>query len=63
MIKLTKVDGRAIAVNEDFIENIASAPDTIITMQSGRAFVVKENMEEIILLIKQFKKSCISDTN
>ena len=32
MIKLTKTDDSVIAVNEDFIENIFHAPDTIITL-------------------------------
>lgn len=58
MIKLTRSDGTIMAVNEDFIENIYQAPDTIIMLQSGRSFVVKESIDEIINLIIKFKNNC-----
>lgn len=55
MIKLTKMDGKQVAFNESFIENIAETPDTIITMHSGKSYVVKENIDEILKLITEFK--------
>lgn len=58
MIKLTKIDDKTIAVNEDFIETISQAPDTIITMHSGRSYVVKENIDEIIERAKIYKQQC-----
>ncbi len=58
MIKLTRVDDRVIVVNEDFIENISQAPDTIITMQSGRSYVVKETLDEVIEKSKDYKIKC-----
>lgn len=58
MIKLTRVDDKVIVVNEDFIENVSQAPDTIITMQSGRCYVVKETLDEIIEKSKDYKLKC-----
>ncbi len=59
MIILTRVDNKEIAINEHYIENISQAPDTIITMHSGRCYVVKESMDEIINKIKDYKLRCI----
>lgn len=58
MIKLTKIDDKTIAVNEDFIETISQAPDTIITMHSGRSYAVKESIDEIIERAKIYKQQC-----
>ncbi len=58
MIKLTRLDGNIIAINEDFIDNIYQAPDTIIMMQNGRTHVVKETIDEIISLCVEYKKTC-----
>jgi len=58
MIKLTKTDDSVIAVNEDFIENIFHAPDTIITLQNGRSYAVKESIDQIIKLIVDFNRKC-----
>lgn len=58
MIKLTRTDGQAIVLNEDFIENITQTPDTFICLTSGKTLVVKENLDEIIELIETFHKKC-----
>ena len=58
MIKLTKNDHEVIALNERFIEHICEAPDTIVTMNSGKSYVVKESIDEIIRMIEQFTKKC-----
>ncbi len=58
MIKLTRLDGSAILLNEDYIENITHAPDTIITLQNGHVHVVKEPMDVIMELCIKFKQNC-----
>lgn len=59
MIKLTRVDDSVIAINEEFIENVTEAPDTIIMLQNGRSYVVKEKINEIIALTIEFKQKCV----
>lgn len=67
MIVLTKVDGNQITVNSDEIELIESRYDTIIQLKSGRKIIVKENSEEIIKKVINFRQKCfekiIIDTN
>lgn len=58
MIKLTKTDNSVIAVNENFIENIAQTPDTFIALTSGKTLVVKESIDEIIELVESFHRRC-----
>lgn len=60
MIKLTRLDGNPVAINEEFIDNIYQAPDTIIMMQNGRTHVVKESIDEIIALAIEYKKTCLN---
>ncbi len=59
MIKLTKIDDNPIVVNENYIETISHAPDTIIMMHSGRSYIVKESMDEIIEKAKEYNLKCI----
>lgn len=56
MIKLTRLDGSQILMNEDFIEIVSETPDTVITLHNGRNYIVKESMDEIIAKIHSFNK-------
>lgn len=37
-------------VNENFIEIAEETPDTVITMQNGHRYIVKEKLDDIINL-------------
>lgn len=56
MIYLTRLNGGKIAVNLDLIEFMEETPDTVITLTTGRKFVVKETIEDIKKEIIKFKK-------
>lgn len=60
MINVTKLNGVVITVNPDFIEVIEETPDTVITMSTGRKIIVKESRQEIINLIKSFRKDILA---
>ncbi len=51
MIRVTRFDGSQVAVNALLIERVEQTPDTVITLTSGRQFVVKESPEEVIVLV------------
>ena len=53
MIQATRLNGSSIYINPELIETIEKTPDTIITLTSGKKYVVKENVEE---LVKRFIK-------
>lgn len=55
MIQLTRLNGTILLVNEEFIEIAEDTPDTVITMQNGHRYVVKEKTAEIMERVTQTK--------
>ncbi len=48
MITVTKLNDREMIINCELIESIEKTPDTTITMTTGRKFIVKESVEDIV---------------
>lgn len=59
MIQLTKLNKQTFVVNSDLIEVIEETPDTVITMTTGKKFVVQESKEELISKIIAYKRQII----
>ncbi|MCR5216854.1 MAG: flagellar FlbD family protein [Lachnospiraceae bacterium] len=57
MIELTRLNNTRIMINADLIEMIEETPDTVVTMTTGRKFVVKESRMEVRDLVINFKKN------
>ncbi len=57
MIDLTKLNGREIMINEDYIQHVEETPDTVVTFRDGKKLVVKENKDEIKQFIINYKKN------
>jgi flagellar protein FlbD len=57
MIMLTKLSAQQFVLNSDLIETIETTPDTVITMTTGKKFVVVESQEDIIRKIMTYKRS------
>lgn len=62
MIQLTRINGTELLVNEQFIEIAEQAPDTVVTMQNGHRYLVKETIEEIIGKSVQYSRECFPDS-
>jgi flagellar protein FlbD len=56
MIKLTKLGGKEIMVNEQLIETGQETPDTVITMSNGHSYIVSEKLDEIMDRIVEFNR-------
>ncbi|MFC1538589.1 flagellar FlbD family protein [Candidatus Latescibacterota bacterium] len=56
MISLTRLNDSVLVVNSELIEFIEAMPDTIITLTTGQKILVKESVEEIIEMVKQYKR-------
>ncbi|MDR7435765.1 MAG: flagellar FlbD family protein [Armatimonadota bacterium] len=48
MIKLTRLNGSEIVINAELIETIEATPDTVISLTTGKKFVVHEPVNEVI---------------
>ncbi|GMB08453.1 flagellar FlbD family protein [Thermolongibacillus altinsuensis] len=57
MIKLTRLNGKTFALNAIYIEQVEAFPDTTITLTNGKKFVVRESVEEVMALVREFYRS------
>lgn len=56
MIKVTRFQGTEYYLNSDLIMTIEETPDTVISLLNGVKIVVKEDMDEVVERIKDFRK-------
>lgn len=57
MIQVTRLNNTKFIINADLIEMIESLPDTTISLTTGKKFVVRETVEEIVRRIIAYKRS------
>ncbi|HSV32224.1 MAG TPA: flagellar FlbD family protein [Atribacteraceae bacterium] len=56
MIELTRFNGSTFTVNSDLIETVEATPDTVVSLLTGRKYIVLEGVKEVIDKIVQFRK-------
>ena len=60
MIDVTKMDGSNVTINADLIEIVEETPDTVVTLTTGKKFIIKESRQQIKNLVKSYKRECNS---
>ncbi len=55
MIKVTRLDGSEMYLNEDLIELIEETPDTHITLTNGDRYVIRERTSVLLERITAFR--------
>jgi flagellar protein FlbD len=48
MIKLTRFNGEQFVLNAEHIEMVESTPDTVIRLLSGKTYLVRESVEQVV---------------
>lgn len=56
MIEVTRLNGTKITINAEHIETVDETPDTVITLVSGKKFIVTEKTEDVTSLVIEYKK-------
>ncbi len=56
VILVTRLNGSQFYINAEMIEVVESTPDTVISLTSETKVVVKENSEEVIRRIIEYKR-------
>ena len=56
MIKVTRLNGKEYFINPHQIESIEIRPDTTMLMLSGKSVVVKEEVEDVINRIVEYRR-------
>jgi len=58
MIQVTRLNGQEVYVNADLILFLEKSPDTVLTLESGKKVMVKEEIPVILDRIAAFKSRC-----
>jgi len=61
VIYLTRLNGEKIMVNVDMLEMLEETPDTVVTLTTGKKFVVKESAQQIREQVIAFYKLIHTD--
>ncbi len=61
MIKVRRLNGKEYVINADLIETLESTPDTVISLTSGKKYVVQEDIEEVIARVKEYYRAIYSN--
>ena len=56
MIEITKLNGSKVTVNADLIETVEETPDTLISLTSGKKYMVQESCKEVRELVIEYKR-------
>jgi flagellar protein FlbD len=57
MIVVTRLNGTKFHINALLIETVEEMPDTIITLTTGKKFIVIENSSDVIRDIRHYLRS------
>ena len=57
MITVSRLNNEQILINPHLIETIEATPDTVVTLTTGKKFVVKEPVPEIVKRIVQYRQT------
>lgn len=60
MIFVTKMNNEIVLLNNDLIETIEETPDTVVTLTTGKKFIIKESSQEILDKVIDFKMKIYS---
>jgi flagellar protein FlbD len=61
MIRVTRLNRSAIALNSDLIQEIEATPDTVVSLTTGQKITVLETEEEIIERVRAWRRSLLSN--
>jgi len=56
MIRVTRMNGTDLIINAELIEFIEATPDTVMTLTTGRKFVLKDSVEDLIDKIISYRR-------
>lgn len=56
MIELTRLNGSKLVINSDLIEFIEAAPDSLITLTTGKKIMVQEAIPQIVEAVVKFRR-------
>lgn len=59
MIRVTRLDGKPIVLNADWIQSVENTPDTLITLTTGFQLIVRDSVDEVVDRYRRHKQDTI----
>jgi flagellar protein FlbD len=59
VLQLTRLGGPVFALNPDLIERAEATPDTVLTLVNGSRYVIRESLDELAALVRQYRADII----
>lgn len=56
MIKLTGLNNKELILNDDLIEKIEAVPESVITLNNGKKYLVLDSVDDILKKIIEYKR-------
>jgi flagellar protein FlbD len=60
VIRVTRLNGEAFALNPDLIERVEAHPDTVAFLVDGTKYVVRETVDEVLQEIREYRASILA---
>ncbi|WP_418790236.1 flagellar FlbD family protein [Phosphitispora sp. TUW77] len=57
MIKVIRMNGSELVINAELIEFIEATPDTVLTLTTGKKFVLKDSVQDLIDKVMEYRRS------
>lgn len=57
MIKLHKLNGLDVVINAELIETLEPGPETMVHLATGNKIAVRENADEIVAKVVEYRKA------
>ncbi|MDG0793551.1 flagellar FlbD family protein [Cohnella ginsengisoli] len=57
MIAVTRLNGTQFFINALLIESVEQTPDTLVTLTTGKKYIVVENSSDVIRSIRHYLRS------
>lgn len=57
MISLHKLNGMDVVVNAELIETLEPGPQTVVHLATGNKVVVRENADEVVSKVMEYRKA------
>jgi len=56
VIAVTKLNGEKFVVNAELVEMVESTPDTIVSLTTGKKYMVRETVDDVVDRIIQYRR-------
>jgi flagellar protein FlbD len=60
LILLRRLGGPVFTLNPDLIERAEATPDTVVTLIGGNKYVIRESLDELVELIRDYRARIIA---